>query len=103
MKDFHDLIVNRRSIRRYTPEEISPEDVKTILEAALMAPTSKSSRAWHFVVVEDSKQLELLSKCKVSGAGPVAGCALAIVVAVDAKITEPWIEDASIAATHGTV
>lgn len=100
MKDFHDLIVNRRSIRRYTPEEISPEDVKTILEAALMAPTSKSSRAWHFVVVEDSKQLELLSKCKVSGAGPVAGCALAIVVAVDAKITEPWIEDASIAATY---
>ena len=65
-----------------------------------MAPTSKSSRAWHFVVVEDSKQLELLSKCKVSGAGPVAGCALAIVVAVDAKITEPWIEDASIAATY---
>ena len=100
MTDFHDLIVNRRSIRRYTDEEISPEDVKTILEAALMAPSSKSTRPWQFVVVEDSEVLEALSKCKESGAGPVAGCALAIVVAVDVEATDPWIEDASIAATY---
>ncbi len=44
--------------------------------------------------------LEALSKCKESGAGPVAGCALAIVVAVDVEATDPWIEDASIAATY---
>lgn len=100
MSDFHNLIVNRRSIRRYTEEEISPEDVKTILEAALMAPSSKSTRPWQFVVVEDSAMLEDLSKCKESGAGPIAGCALAIVVAVDVEATDPWIEDASIAATY---
>ncbi len=100
MTDFHDLIVNRRSIRRYTTEEISAEDVKTIMEAALMAPTSKNSRAWQFVLVEDSAKLEALSKCKESGAGPIAGAALAIVVAVDAEATDPWIEDAAIAATY---
>ncbi len=100
MSDFHNLIVNRRSIRRYTEEEISPEDVKTILEAALMAPSSKSTRPWQFVVVEDSAMLEALSKCKESGAGPIAGCALAIVVAVNVEATDPWIEDASIAATY---
>ncbi len=100
MSDFHDLIVNRRSIRRYTPEEIPAEDVKTILEAALMAPTSKNSRPWHFVVVENPAVLEALSKCKESGAGPVAGCTLAIVVAVDVEATDPWIEDAAIAATY---
>lgn len=100
MSDFHNLIVNRRSIRRYTEEEINPEDVKTILEAALMAPSSKSTRPWHFVVVEDSTVLEALSKCKEHGAGPVAGCSLAIVVAVDVEATDPWIEDAAIAATY---
>lgn len=100
MSDFHDLIVNRRSIRRYTSDEISPEDVKTILEAALMAPSSKNTRPWHFVVVEDPDVLEALSKCKESGAGPVAGCSLAIIVAVDVEATDPWIEDAAIAATY---
>ena len=34
--DFHELIINRRSIRKYTDEPISPEDVKLILESALL-------------------------------------------------------------------
>lgn len=100
MNDFHDLIVNRRSIRRYTSDEIAPEDVKAILEAALMAPTSKSSRAWHFIVIEDNEKLNLLSKCKTTGAMPILNCSLAIVVAVDVEKSEAWIEDASIAATY---
>ena len=99
MNNFHDLIVNRRSIRRFTEEEVSAEDVKTIMEAALMAPTSKNSRPWQFVLVEETSKLEALSKCKESGAHPIAGCALAIIVACDVEATDPWIEDASIAAT----
>lgn len=100
MTSFHDLITNRRSIRRYTDEEISADDVKTIMEAALMAPTSKSSRPWQFVIVEDSARLEALSKCKESGAMPIAKAPLAIVVAVDVEASDPWIEDAAIAATY---
>ncbi|TGX87435.1 NAD(P)H nitroreductase [Muribaculum intestinale] len=99
MTSFHDLITNRRSIRRYTDEEISAEDVKTIMEAALMAPTSKSSRPWQFVIVEDTARLEALSKCKEAGAMPIAKAPLAIVVAVDVEASDPWIEDAAIAAT----
>ena len=96
MTSFHDLITNRRSIRRYTDEEISADDVKTIMEAALMAPTSKSSRPWQFVIVEDSARLEALSKCKEAGAMPIAKAPLAIVVAVDVEASDPWIEDAAI-------
>ncbi len=51
MENFHDLVINRRSIRRYTDQQLDPEQVKLILEAALMAPTSKNSRSWHFVLV----------------------------------------------------
>ena len=100
MTSFHDLITNRRSIRRYTDEEISADDVKTIMEAALMAPTSKSSRPWQFVIVEDSARLEALSKCKEAGAMPIAKAPLAIVVAVDVEASDPWIEDSAIAATY---
>lgn len=99
MTSFHELITKRRSIRRYTEQEVSADDVKLIMEAALMAPTSKSSRPWQFVLVEDSAKLEALSKCKVAGGGPIAHAPLAIVVAVDVEASDPWIEDASIAAT----
>lgn len=100
MKDFHSLLVCRRSIRRYTSEPIAPEHVKLILEAGLLAPTSKSSRPWQFVAVEDKEMLEKLAACKPAGAAPIAGCALAIVVAVDQTKSDPWIEDASIAAAY---
>ena len=98
MENLHQLLVNRRSIRRYTKESIDPETVKTILEAALLAPTSKSSRPWQFIVVEDPEMLQRLSECKPAGAGPIAKASLAIVVAADPTLSDPWIEDASIAA-----
>lgn len=99
MENFHDLLMRRRSIRKYTEEEISAEDVKLILEAALVAPTSKNSRPWYFVTVEDKRMLEELAKCKEFGAGSIAKCSLAIAVVVDPMKSEAWVEDASVAAT----
>ncbi len=100
MNNFHELLINRRSIRRYKPQPIDAESVKLILEAALMAPTSKSSRSWQFVAVEDKEMLEKLSKCKPAGAAPIAKAALAIVVTDDPSLSEAWIEDASVAAAY---
>ena len=98
MKSFHDLLFNRRSIRKYTDAEISADDVKTILQAALVAPSSKGKMPWQFVAVDDSTVLEQMSKCKDFGARPIAGCALAIVVTANPYESDAWIEDASIAA-----
>lgn len=98
MTDLHDLLVQRRSIRRYTSEPLSPEDVKTIIEAGLLAPTSKSSRSWEFVVVDNKETLEALTLCKPAGAASLTDCPLAIVVCGDSRKSDPWIEDASIAA-----
>lgn len=98
MDNFNSLLIKRRSIRHFTPELISAEDVKLILEAGLLAPTSKSSRAWEFIVVDDKDMLERLSHCKAHAAEPIARAPLAVVVAVDSTKTEPWIEDASVTA-----
>ncbi|MCX4258921.1 MAG: nitroreductase family protein [Muribaculaceae bacterium] len=100
MENLHDLMTNRRSIRRFTQASIPAEDVKLIMEAALMAPTSKSSRPWHFVLVDDRNTLERLSQCRQAGSGPIAKCRLAVVVCADSSLTGPWIEDATIAATY---
>ncbi len=98
MENLHDLLINRRSIRKYTDEALSPEAVKLILEAGLLAPSSKRCTPWHFVAVEDKEMLARLAECKTAGAKPVAGAALAVVVTADITVTDTWVEDASIAA-----
>lgn len=100
MDNFQSLIIKRRSIRHFTPEQVDEEQIKMILEAGLLAPTSKSSRAWQFIVVNEPEMLERLSQCKQRAAEPIGRAPLAIVVAVDPTATEPWIEDASIAASY---
>ena len=100
MDNFHDLIINRRSIRKYTDQQIDPEYVKLIIEAGLMAPTSKSSRSWQFIVVEDKDMLERLGNCKPSYATSIARAPLAIVVAADPAKSDAWIEDASVATAY---
>ena len=100
MRSFISLITGRRSTRKFTDEFLSPEQVESILKAALMAPTSKNGFSWQFVVVEDKNTLRQLAGCKKHGAAFLEGCALAIVVLGDAIQTDVWIEDASIAAIY---
>lgn len=100
MKDFLELATNRRSVRQYTDESLLPQEVETIMKAALMAPTSKNSRPWHFVLVEDKEMLEKLSHCKSSGCSFLSGAALAIVVLTDPLLSEAYIEDSAIAAAY---
>ncbi|OJU53782.1 MAG: NAD(P)H nitroreductase [Bacteroidales bacterium 45-6] len=99
MQSFKELTEKRRSIRKYTEQAIAPEDVQLLLQAGLIAPTSKNKKPCHFIAVEDKEQLQLLSKCKKGGCGFIADSALSIVVAADPLVSDVWIEDASIAAT----
>jgi nitroreductase len=100
MNSFAELVINRRSMRQYTGEPLLPQEVEQIMKTALMAPTSKNSRSWQFVLVEDKGTLESLSLCKPSTASFIANCALAIVVTTNPLLSEAHIEDAAIAATY---
>lgn len=51
MEKFSDLIRTRRSMRKFTSEELTQEEVVSLLKAALMAPTSKRSNSWQFIAV----------------------------------------------------
>lgn len=49
-----EAIRTRRSIRKYEENFIIPQkDIKTILEAAMMAPSACNTRPWEFIVVEN--------------------------------------------------
>jgi len=98
MKDFKELVQTRRSYRQFTDEEISPDDVKTIMRAALMSPTSKSRRNWEFVITDNAADLEKLADAKDSGAAFLKGARLAVAVLGNPTENDCWIEDCSIAA-----
>lgn len=97
MENFSDLIRLRRSMRKFTSEELAPEEVVTLLKAALMSPASKRSNSWQFIAVDDKETLDKLSRCKEHGAAFLADAALAIVVMADPLASDVWIEDASVA------
>ena len=97
MENFSELIQKRRSMRKFTDETLTQDEVVTLLKAALMSPTSKRSNAWQFIVVDDKETLKTLSHCKEHGASFLADAPLAIVVTADPLASDVWIEDASIA------
>lgn len=98
MDNLHQLLLQRHSIRRYKDTPVDADDVRTILEAALLAPSSKSARPWQFVVVEDKEMLARLADCKQFGSKPVSTAAFAVVVTADMTKSDVYVEDASIAA-----
>jgi len=51
--DIFEAIKGRRSIRSYGDEPIPDEDIRRILEAAIMAPSAGNLQPWEFVVVRD--------------------------------------------------
>lgn len=100
MESFATLIKNRRSTRKFTDRLLNPDQVEMILKAALMAPASKRSNPWRFIVVEDKEMLSKLAGCKKNGSSFLEGCALAIVVLGNGMESDVWIEDASIASIY---
>lgn len=86
-------------MRKFTPEELTQDEVVALLRAALMAPSSKGTRAWQFVVVDDKDTLCHLAHCKDKGAELIEGAPLAVVVLADPTVSDVWIEDASVATT----
>lgn len=96
--DFKSLVQKRRSHRKFTDQQIDGEDVRLILRAGLMAPTSKSTRAWHFIVVEDKTDIEKIADAKDLGGAFLKGAPLVVVITASAEESDCWIEDCSIAA-----
>lgn len=96
--DFKTLVQKRRSHRKFTEQQIEGDKVQLILRAGLMAPTSKSTRAWHFIVVEDKMDIEKIADSKNLGGAFLKGAPLVVVLVASPDESDCWIEDCSIAA-----
>jgi nitroreductase len=61
MMDFHSLASTRRSIRKYTDEDVGVEAILECIDTAVTAPSGCNSQCWKFVVIHNPEMLERLA------------------------------------------
>lgn len=54
-------IRGRRSVRDYTGEAVSKEQIEAVLEAGTWAPSGMNRQPWRFIVIEDRKLIKYVS------------------------------------------
>lgn len=99
MKDDLDLIFRRRSIRKYTDQEVSDDMIKYLLQAAMSAPSAVNQQPWHFFVIKNRKVLNELAEIHM-GFHNLRGAPLAILVCGEpeaARFDFYWQQDCSAA------
>lgn len=93
-----ELLRTRRSIRKYTKTPIDGKTIAVLMEALVRSPTSRNSKSWEFILVDDPELLVKLSKTREQGSQHMQGAALGIVVCADSTKSDVWVEDCSLAA-----
>jgi nitroreductase len=53
------MIKNRRSIRLFTKQEVSDDDIAALLQAGNEAPSAHNQQSWRFIVMRNQKRQEL--------------------------------------------
>ncbi|MDG6225392.1 MAG: nitroreductase family protein [Candidatus Thermoplasmatota archaeon] len=84
-----DILLDRRSIRKYRTEGVPKDNIDRILESAMAAPSAMNRRPCHFVVITDRDVIGAIPKIHPYAA-MASRAPLAIVVCADSKVqTEP--------------
>ena len=83
--DVFEALFTRRSIRKFTAEPVSDEDLQLVLKAAMCAPRAHNKQPWHFVVVRDKALMEKVAgtyseknpatKCSLGASALIVACA----------------------------
>lgn len=63
----HDAIYGRRSIRRFTQQRLSMEQIEKLVDAAGRAPSAKNRQPWFFYIVADQTVQKALIKTLRAG------------------------------------
>ena len=61
------VIAERRSVRKYKPEQIKEEELKLILEAGLQAPSGHNDQPWFFTVIQNRELMNEINEESKAG------------------------------------
>ena len=92
-------IFSRRSIRKFTPEPVTEQEVEKLLRAAMNAPSACNEQPWEFVVIRDSKVMQEIRKLHIYfGPLDTADCAIVVCGHLKREVAPGfWVQDCSAA------
>jgi nitroreductase len=60
--DIKEAIYTRRAVREYSAEAVDEKTIRSLIDAAVQAPSAMNQQAWSFCVVRDKNVLATLSR-----------------------------------------
>jgi len=95
-----EAIMKRRSIRKYTNQAISDEQIKKLLTAAMCAPSAGNEQPWHFIVIRDRELLDKVPQYHPHS-NMIREATVAILVCGDTRLSkydvDYWVQDCAAA------
>ncbi len=95
-----EAILKRRSIRKFTDQKVTDEQIDLLLKSAMAAPSACNKRPWFFYVVKNPEKLKQVKRASMFAN---KNSSLVIIAcgdlkrALPLKLSEYWIQDLSAA------
>lgn len=97
--EFKEVVRKRRSTRRYTGKPVEVEKLRSAMELALRAPSSKNTRSTRLMAVTNLDKVRALGRLRDWGSSLLEEAGAAIVVMGDEEASPMWQTNAAIMAT----
>ena len=55
---FKEIILGRRSVRKYEDKEVANDDILELIDCARYAPSDTNSQTWEFIVIKDKDKIK---------------------------------------------
>lgn len=95
-----EIMLGRRSIRKYTDEEVSKENIDLLLQYAMSGPSACNKKPWKFIVVTNKEVLSELKRVSLFS-NMNAPCAIIVCgdenKALIKNMSSFWVQDCSAA------
>ena len=90
-----DIIKKRRSIRKFTEQPVQKDDLLTILDAAMRAPSARNQQPWEFLVIDDKSIIQKVAEVGENAAPAKNATAIILACADQSKVLTPgyWEQD----------
>src|SRR5512147_2356690 len=108
--EFDDVVAARRSIRAFSGADVPDDLVNSLIECALLAPSSMNGQPWYFIVVRSEETKRRLAETKDRycppekreyPAGFLRGAPVVVVTCVDrARAFDRGMESGVLATGH---
>jgi len=60
--EFYDVVENRKSIKKFKDTPVNPEKLARMINATMMSPSWKNNNSYKFILVDEKKELQEISK-----------------------------------------